>query len=53
MKNVQKGVVLILSIAVLFLTFCSVVTAHPGHGTKYPDELILQDQIHHRIKVQY
>ncbi|MGF7117305.1 hypothetical protein [Methanobacterium oryzae] len=36
MKN---QVILIVSILTLFLTFCSTINAHPGHGDYYPEEI--------------
>ncbi len=39
MKNMERGIILILSAMVIFLTFCNVVTAHPGHGEPYPEEI--------------
>lgn len=39
MKNMQKGIISIISIMVLLLTFCSAITAHPGHGEHYPEEI--------------
>ena len=39
MKNTRKGIIFAVSMMVLFLTFCSAVTAHPGHGNEYPEEI--------------
>lgn len=35
----KRELILIISTMVVFLTFCSLVTAHPGHGEPYPEEI--------------